>query len=167
MSTAARIGWALLFAAIVAAAFAAGWLTGRTGIGSRVDEASLADRERAFIERMRGAALVGYFTVSGRDEQPSRPDRYDIASVAKVGDDLWQFNARMRHDEVDVTLPVTVPMRFVGDTPVITMTDYSIPSLGTFTVRLFFYGDRYAGTWQHGDAIGGYMYGRIEKAGGN
>jgi hypothetical protein len=29
-------------------------------------------------------------------------------------------------------------------------------------VRLFFHGDRYAGTWQHG-AIGGHMWGRIEK----
>ena len=30
------------------------------------------------------------------------------------------------------------------------------------TVRLFFYGDRYAGTWQHGDT-GGHMSGRIEE----
>jgi len=27
---------------------------------------------------------------------------------------------------------------------------------------LFFYGDRYAGTWQHGE-VGGLMSGRIEK----
>jgi hypothetical protein len=29
--------------------------------------------------------------------------------------------------------------------------------------RLFFYGDRYAGTWQHGKV--GHMSGRIEKKG--
>jgi hypothetical protein len=68
----------------------------------------------------------------------------------------------MRHDDFDVTLPVAVPMRWIGDTPVIMMTDTTIPGLGTFTVRLFFYGDRYSGTWQHG-AVGGLMYGRIEK----
>jgi len=34
--------------------------------------------------------------------------------------------------------------------------------LGTFTVRLFFYTDRYAGTWQHGER-GGYISGRIES----
>jgi hypothetical protein len=45
---------------------------------------------------------------------------------------------------------------------VIMMTDTSLPGIGTFTVRLFFYGDRYAGTWQHG-AVGGQMSGRIEK----
>ena len=53
-------------------------------------------------------------------------------------------------------------MRFVGDTAMIMMTDTSLPGLGTFTVRLFFYDDRYAGSWQHGE-VGGLMSGRIEK----
>ena len=30
--------------------------------------------------------------------------------------------------------------------------------------RVFFYGDRYAGTWQHGK-VGGHMWGRIERTG--
>jgi hypothetical protein len=40
-----------------------------------------------------------------------------------------------------------------------------VPRVGmvTFTVRLFFYGDRYA-VWQHGK-VGGHMSGRIEKKG--
>jgi hypothetical protein len=42
------------------------------------------------------------------------------------------------------------------------MTDTSLPGIGTFTVRLFFYGDRYSGTWQHG-TVGGHMSGRIEQ----
>ena len=37
-----------------------------------------------------------------------------------------------------------------------------LPGLSTFTVRVFFYGDRYAGRWQHG-AVGGHLSGRIEK----
>jgi hypothetical protein len=60
-------------------------------------------------------------------------------------------------------IPVVVPMRWTADTPMIMMTDTSLPGLGTFTVRLFFYGDRYAGTWQHG-AAGGQTSGRIRKA---
>jgi len=61
-------------------------------------------------------------------------------------------------------VPIVVTMPWAGDTPIITMTDVSIPTLGTFTARVFFYGDRYAGTWQHG-AVGGHMFGRIEAAG--
>jgi hypothetical protein len=110
---------------------------------------------------MRDVTMVGSFTIAGRDDVAPRPDRYGISSVEKVGDDLWRFNARMQCCGVD-TIPVVVPMRWNGDTPMILMTDTSLPGLGTFTVRLFFYGDRYAGTWQHGDT-GGHMSGRIER----
>jgi hypothetical protein len=80
-----------------------------------------------------------------------------------VGDTLWRFNASMSCCGLDgSTIPIVVPMRWVGDTPMIEMTDTSLPGIGTFTVRLLFYGDRYAGTWQHGE-VGGHMTGRIEK----
>jgi hypothetical protein len=72
----------------------------------------------------------------------------------------------MRHGNTDVTLPVTVPMRWIDDTPMVMLTDLSIPTLGTFTVRVFFYGDRYTGTWQHGK-VGGHLFGRIEPSTGN
>jgi hypothetical protein len=143
-------------------AFGAGWFTGKIGVGSRVDRASLTDLERKFSDSMTGATLVGGFTVSGREERPVSPDRYELASVEKVGPSDWRFNARMTHGPVDVTVPVVVPIQWAGDTPMITMTDVSIPTLGTFTARVFFYGDRYAGTWQHGN-FGGHMFGRIEK----
>ena len=144
------------------ALFGSGWLVGRLGIGRVVDPASLNDAERQFIERMRDVSLVGTFTVSGREDRAPGPDRYDISSVEKVGTDLWRFNAKMQCCGVNGAIPVVVPMRWSGDTPMIMMTDTSLPGLGTFTVRLFFYNNRYAGTWQHGD-IGGQMSGRIEK----
>jgi hypothetical protein len=142
--------------------FAVGWVVAKTGMGAGVDPASLTDLERQFTERLSGASLVGRFTIDGREGRPAVPDRYDISSVQKVGDDQWQFNTRMRYGSVDVTLPVTVTMRWIGDTPMITITDFSIPSLGTFTSRVIFHGNRYAGTWQH-DRVGGIMYGHIEK----
>jgi hypothetical protein len=135
---------------------------GRTATGSVVDPASLTDAERQFTDRMSGASLVGQFTIAGREDRPPREDRYDIVSVEKVGDDQWRFNARMRYGTVDTTLPIVVPMRWVGDTPMIALTDLSIPALGTFSARVLFYGDRYAGTWQHGQT-GGHMFGRIQK----
>ena len=152
----------LLGVVLALLAFAAGWVAGRTGMGTAVPLSSLEARERAFVDEMRGVVLDGVFTVDGRDGTPT-PDRYEIASVEKVGDDLWRFNARMVHDTTDVTLPIVVPMKWVDDTPVVTLTDYSIPTLGTFSARVFFYRDRYAGTWQHGNEIGGHLYGRIER----
>jgi hypothetical protein len=147
---------------LLLAVFAGGWLVGRLGIGSAVNPASLNDVERQFTERMRDVSLIGSFTVAGRENRPPRSDRYDIASVEKVGDNLWRFKASMQCCGVNGAIPIVVPMRWNGDTPMIMMTDTSLPGLGTFTVRLLFYRDRYAGTWQHG-AVGGHMSGRIEK----
>lgn len=139
----------------------AGWVFGRMGIGRVVEPDSLTDVERAFADRMRNVALVGTFSVGSREGRS--PDRYEIASVEKIGDDLWRFNASMDCCGLDgATVPIAVPLRFVGDTPVIMMTDTELPGIGAFSVRLLFYGDRYAGTWQHGDIAGGLMSGRIE-----
>jgi hypothetical protein len=153
---------------LIAIAFAGGWIVGFVRVGAAFDTASLTDVERQFTERMRDVSLVGTFTFFGR-ETPGpdgrggpRSDRYDIGSVEKVGENLWRFNARMECCGVKGQIPIVIPMRFVGDTPMIMMTNTEIPGVGTFTVRLFFYGDTYSGTWQHGK-VGGHMSGRIEK----
>ena len=157
-----RVFRIIAFVALMLSIFAGGWAIGRMGLMSTVPVASLSDRERQFSERMLSSSLVGYFTVAGRTRREPEEDRYDISSVEKVAEDRWRFNVRMRHGTFDVSLPVVVPVKWVEDTPVITLTDWEIPSLGTFTCRVLFHGDRYAGTWQHGN-VGGLMYGRIEK----
>lgn len=158
----------LVVAVVLALAlFGGGWLVGRLGIGSVVSPSSMSEAEHRFAESMRGVTMVGTFTVAGREDRTPSPDRYQIESVEKVGDDLWRFNAKMDCCGMagSGSVPIAVPMRWVGDTPMIMMTDTSLPGIGTFTVRVFFYGDRYAGTWQHGD-VGGHMSGRIEKSSG-
>ena len=152
---------ALVLVALVL--FAGGWIVGRTGIGSVVNPASLPELEREFVEDMREVTLVGVFSLAGREDRTPTADRYDIKSVQKVGDNLWQFNASMSCCGLDgAAIPIVVPMRWSGDTPMIEMTDLALPGVGTFTVRVFFYGDRYAGTWQN-PRTGGHMWGRIEK----
>jgi hypothetical protein len=149
---------------LLASTFALGWLAAKTGAGTRASRMSLNDLERQFADRMSGVALVGHFTVDGRDDRADNAERYEISSVAKLDGNNWRFNARIRYGRFDMTLPVVVTMLWAGDTPMITLTDTNIPTLGTFTVRLLFYGDRYAGTWQHG-RVGGHMFGRIERSG--
>ena len=119
--------------------FGAGWLVGRLGIGAAVNPDSLSMMERGFVKRMRDVSLVGSFTVFGQADLAPSPDRYDISSVEKVGTDLWRFNASMHCCGINGAVPVVVPMRWNGDTPMIMMTETTLPGLGTFTVRLFFY----------------------------
>jgi hypothetical protein len=146
---------------LILVAFGAGWVAGKTGMGQAMDPSRLPEVEREFVEQMRDAALVGRFTVRGREDRTATPDRYDIYSVDKVGEDQWRFNAKI--GETGVTVPIVVRMKFVDDTPLILMTDASIPGMGTFTARVFFYGDQYAGTWEHVGAGGGHMFGRVEQ----
>ncbi|MDP7691154.1 MAG: hypothetical protein QGG89_04890, partial [Vicinamibacterales bacterium] len=110
---------------------------------------------------MQNVVLVGHFTIEGRETSGGSPERYEISRVAKVGDDRWRFDVHMVYGSVDATLPVVVPIVWAGDTPMVTITDFTIPTLGTFTARVFFYDDRYGGSWQHGQ-YGGLMYGQIE-----
>src|SRR5689334_14579323 len=119
--TVTRIVRVIATVLLLCGVFAAGWISGRLGIVARaVDPATLSDKEREFTERMRNVSLVGHFTVRGRGDAGAS-DRYDISSAEKVGDGLWRFTMRMRHGNVDVSLPVIVPLQWVGDTPTIVM----------------------------------------------
>ena len=147
--------------ALLLVTFGAGWIVAKAGIGAAMDPTTLPERERQFAERMKDVVMIGSFTRVDR-EGPARPDRYDISSVDKIGEDRWRFNATI--GETGTTLPVPVNMRWVGDTPMIMLTDLAIPGLGTFTARVFFYENLYSGTWQHGP-VSGHIFGRIEKKG--
>lgn len=143
--------------------FGLGWFMAATGSGQVAPVASLTELERDFTERMRNVVLVGNFTIEGRERRDGLPERYEISEVAKLDGDDWRFNARVKYGSVDVTLPIVVPMVWAGDTPMIMITDFSIPGLGDeFGARVVFYDNRYAGTWDHGD-YGGLMYGTISQ----
>ncbi|MCA9047869.1 MAG: hypothetical protein KDA89_04030 [Planctomycetaceae bacterium] len=120
-------------------------------------------REAAFSTLMKDCVLIGSFTVDGREETPPKTERYQIESVTKVAGNLWTFMTHIKYGNVDTRLPVTVPVEWAGDTPMVSLTNASIPGLGDeFSARVIFHDNRYAGTWQHGKA-GGHMFGRIER----
>lgn len=158
-----RLLSAVAIVVLLLVAFGSGWIVAKTGMGAAIDPSTLPAVEREFAEQMRGSALVGRFTIRGREDRAATPDRYDIYSVDKVGDDQWRFNAKI--GETELTLPIVVRMKFADDTPIILMTDATIPGMGTFTARVFFHGDLYAGTWEHLGRGGGHMFGRIERGG--
>lgn len=122
--------------------------------------------EKAFQEMMTGAVLVGAFSVDGKKGTP-KEERYEISEVkklapGKVDSHVWIITSRIKYGDKDIKLPVPVEVRWAGDTPMIQLTETTIPLMGTFTARVMIYKDRYAGTWQH-DAVGGHMWGKLEK----
>lgn len=133
--------------------------------GYRSGSEGLVDEERArleadFARSMSGVILEGAFTTEGRTNASPRVERYTIQNVRKLAGDHWVFEARLQFGETDVTLPVPVRVLWAGDTPVVTLTEAGIPGVGTFTARVLFYRDRYAGLWWGGTA-GGQQFGRL------
>lgn len=119
-----------------------------------------AAQEKEFADKLTNSALVGTFSVVGREA--AKPERYEIASAQKLAGDDWVITARIKYGDKDVSVPIVVKVFWADDTPMISLTNLTIPGMGTFTSRVMFYGDRYVGTWQH-DKVGGHMWGLVEK----
>jgi hypothetical protein len=129
--------------------------------------APAVDREalfKQFEETLSGVKLVGRFTILGQEDGPLPKEEYTINSVAKLPEgDYWLFKTRIKYGENDVTVPLPLEVKWAGDTPIITLTDFTIPGMGTFSARVVIDKKKYAGTWAHGEA-GGHLFGVIEKA---
>jgi len=117
--------------------------------------------EKEFQDSMAGVALEGHST---RDGSPGvAEDKYGIDKVVKTGDDQWTIYAKVDMKGQTMTVPLPLQVKWAGDTPVISVTKMKVPTMGTYTARVMFYADQYAGTWDAGDH-GGVMWGRIEHA---
>ncbi len=136
-------------------------LAGLGGPASAQDADRKAALEAEFERTMSGSVLVGQFTMDGIDAE-LREERYTIEKVTKIGEDRWRFDARVQYGQFDVTVPIPLDVKWAGDTPVISLTDLSIPGLGTYTSRVLVYRGHYAGTWS-GKDYGGKLFGRIER----
>jgi len=115
--------------------------------------------ETQFQQMMTGAVLVGHSTLDNK-EGLSSEERYSIDRVTKLSGDVWMFQARMNLSGHEIPIPIPVTIKWAGDTPVITLTDLSIPGMGTYTARVVLYRNRYAGTWT-GTSHGGELFGSI------
>lgn len=118
--------------------------------------------EKEFEELLSGASLVGSFTTDNdKSDKPLKPDRYKLGQVRKMPnkEDTYLFSYEFK----GTPIPLLLTVKWAGTTPVIVLDELTIPGMGTFSARVMFHGDRYAGTWQHGP-VGGLMFGKVEKA---
>jgi hypothetical protein len=135
-----------------------------TGSGNTAaEDKTLQDLIKLFEERMSGSRLIGKFTISGRENDNPQDEEYHILKVKKLDrGDFWEFQARIKYGDHDVTVPLVLEVKWAGNTPVITVDKLFIPGMGTFDARVLLRRNSYAGTWSH-DSITGHLFGRIEK----
>jgi len=111
-----------------------------------------------------GAKMTGTYTVFGKEDKAPAAEEYTIVSAQRVEGETWLVKARIKYGKTDTTVPVPLEIQWAGETPIITMTDMSIPGLGdSFSTRVVIYDGMYAGTWAHGK-VKGHMFGTISKA---
>ena len=118
--------------------------------------------EAALAKMLSGATLEGSFTVSGPGADPKKLSRekYTLGEVKKVSGDIWLFPTRIQYGEKDLTLPIPVPIRWAGDTPVVVVDAVDLPGFGAVSARVLFFDGHYAGYWQHGNHSGN-LFGEI------
>lgn len=151
---------------ILAVLLAAGPLTAAEPEQPALDQAAL---EKQFEQDMNGVYLKGFFTLIGREQkQGLKEEKYTITSVQKLDGGKWLFNVRIQYGTHDATLPLPLDVKWAGDTPVITLTDFLVPGFGKFTSRVLIYRGQYAGTWEGGKEAdgsihGGNLFGVLEK----
>ncbi len=127
---------------------------------------SQAEREEALSKLLSGATLEGSFTSTGRerDGDQLRRDKYTLGEVKKLEGKTWMIQAKIQYrDSEAVMVPLPLPIEWAGDTPVIVVDSFTIPGMGTFSARVMFFDDHYAGYWKHGDR-GGNMFGVVRRA---
>ena len=110
-----------------------------------------------------GATLKGRYTITGRDVPPA-DESYTIISAKKLPEgDLWRLEARIQYGQWDLTVPITVPIKWADQTPVISIDKLTIPAMGTFSARVLFNNGMYSGTWAH-DEVKGQLFGQVIPA---
>lgn len=133
-----------------------------TGEREPAESQELTERERQLIKMLSGATLEGSFTNTSRADDATKLSRekYTLGEVRKLGDKLWLIPARIEYGDKDVTLPITLPIEWAGDTPVVVVDNLGLPGFGSVSARVMFFADHYMGYWQHG-ASGGHLFGTI------
>ena len=131
-----------------------------TAAGLSAQTPSLNALEKEFQDSMQGVTLEGQST---RDGKPGlSEDKYEIEKVVKTGDDQWTVYAKIEFRGQAMTVPLPLEIKWAGDTPMITLTDQSLPGMGTYTARVLLYRGQYAGTWSGRNGVG-KVFGKIVK----
>ena len=82
---------------------------------------------------MSGVTLTGRFTQQSGTGLADDKDTIDKAT--KLTDDLWRFDTRIQYGGNDVKMPVSLHVKWAGDTPVLFLTDKAVSGIGNSPSR--------------------------------
>lgn len=132
-------------------------------LDSGQSETDIEKLHEMFRQQMKGRKLIGQFTMAGEEAGKRRPEEYHILSANKLDKgDQWVIATKFKYGGKDFkTALITVDVKFAGDTPMIIVDNVPLPGSGTYSARVLFTKDQYAGTWSNG-TVGGHMFGKLD-----
>jgi hypothetical protein len=123
--------------------------------------ASAEQLEATFKAMLTKATMSGrWCSINDGKLGPEKEDKYNIVSASKVNGSKWIISARIQLNKREMVVPIPVEVKWAGDTAVLIVDKLQYPGGGTYSARVLFYENTYAGTWSGGDR-GGLMSGVI------
>ena len=111
-------------------------------------QAANEDAENAFSAMLKNATLNGTWapidkSLLGDDQK----DGYEIVSATKKEGDVWVLVSKMKFQGQEMQIPIPVRVKFAGDTAVMILNNLPLGDGTTWSARILFHDDVYAGSW--------------------
>ena len=120
--------------------------------------------EAAFSAMLKNATLEGtWVPISGGQAGEQKVDRYRVVRAEKVDGDQWHIVSKIKHQGQEIEYPIPVTMKWAGDTAVLILDEVATGGGKSYSARVLFHNDRYAGSWWGKDQPGGLVSGAISR----
>ncbi len=133
------------------------------GLG-RANAEDAAALEASFIAMLKNATLEGtWVPISGGQTGEQKVDRYRVVRAEKVDGDQWHIVSKIKHQGQEIEYPIPVTIKWAGDTAVLILDEVATGGGNSYSARVLFHNDRYAGSWWGKDQPGGLVSGAITR----
>lgn len=120
--------------------------------------------EAGFVAMLKNATLEGsWVPVQGGKPGDQKVDRYQVVRAEKVEGDQWHIVAKMKHQGQEIEFPIPVTVIWAGDTAVMILDEVATGGGKSYSARVLFHNDRYAGSWWGSGQPGGLLSGTITR----
>jgi hypothetical protein len=133
---------------------------------SAQDEAAAKDPAAAFSTMLTNATLNGTWApVDKRLLGENQDDKYHIVRATRKEGDQWEIVSRMNIQGREIDYPIPVTVKFAADAAVMILDNVPIGGGQTWSARILFHDDVYAGSWWGADktAKSGIVSGTITR----
>ena len=130
------------------------------------EDANTQDPAAAFTAMLENATLNGSWApIDKRLLGDEKQDGYHIVKARPQEGDTWKIFYKMKIQGREIVYPIPVTIKFAGDTAVMILNNSPVGVGQTWSARILFHDDVYAGSWWNkGKTKGGIVSGTITRA---